>query len=77
MEEHPDMWAGTKEAFGLQLVLLMEFYQIEDPATAVSSSRAMRELFGPGNQVDNRQPLEREWARHGIQLIRMLLDVPG
>jgi hypothetical protein len=54
------MWAGTTEAFGLQLVLLMEFAELDIGSSG--SHELMKLVFGPGSAIQN-EPLEVAWAR--------------
>lgn len=65
MRERPAMWAGTKEAFGLQLLLLVELDHVREFAKHMPSTtqlKLMNQLFGPGNIVRN-EPLDEEWAK--------------
>jgi hypothetical protein len=60
MSEAPGMWAFTQEGFGLQVILLVEFAELD---VGPSDKHALMKLvFGPGNTVSS-LPLEDEWAR--------------
>jgi hypothetical protein len=68
MRARPMMWAGTKESFGLQLVLLAEVAlhpQLEG-ATAIAPMRELMQLlFGPGNAVPV-DPIDDAWAAERV-----------
>lgn len=71
MHERPTMWASTQEAFGLQLALLIEVHELyEDKKTP--SHIVMTRIFGPGNTVSH-EPLDDDWAKHRVELVRRML----
>lgn len=74
--QRPQMWAGTKEAFGLQLVLLVEIFFLNTAAQAAQSNEHSRKLmpliFGPGNTVSPDR-LDDEWARERVVIVRRYL----
>lgn len=67
MSDRPRMWAGTKEAFALQLVLLVEIVQLPDAMG--NDTHLMTKLFGPGNAVPQ-DALTDEWAHQSVAIIR-------
>lgn len=72
MAARPQMWAGTKEAFVLQLILLAEVSWIGTPERFAIHQQAMtRTLWGPelgcAIPVD---ALTEEWARNCVVIAR-------
>jgi hypothetical protein len=65
MGERPLMWAGSQEAFALQLVLLAEI-------TGVTPREAMKTLY-KGPVVDCRKDLDEEWAKEAVTKITSLI----
>lgn len=75
MHDRPMMWASTCEAFGLQLVLLVEVFELDRPITFKTPTHtAMEKVFGPGNTVLN-APLEEVWAINRVNAIYRLLRI--
>jgi hypothetical protein len=73
MAKTPGMWGSTKESFGLQLVLLMEFHQKDEPDFWKKASyEAMKTVFGPGPIVST-EPLDDVWAKRAVALTRAFL----
>jgi hypothetical protein len=66
MRHRPSMWAGTKEAFGLQLVLLAEVFRL---GAMTRSHELMLLIFGPGNTVP-RDDIDETWARDRVDIVR-------
>lgn len=67
---YPNMWGSSQESFGLQLVLLAEFAELDvHPGNRVTKDQLMRLVFGPGNIVQS-GPLEDAWARERIGNVR-------
>ena len=64
MHATPQMFAGTKEAFGLQLVLLAEM-------VGVDTCELMVALFGPGG-VPN-EDLDDTWAQERVGILSDIL----
>jgi hypothetical protein len=74
MEARPEMWAASKESFGMQLLLLLEFFELETPQARVHgprrpTMRLIASLFGPGPAVPT-DPLTPEWAKEKICIVR-------
>jgi hypothetical protein len=72
MAERPTTWAGTKEAFILQLVLLAEISHLGTPERFHDRQQAMMaELCGPGAgcsvPID---PITPEWAARAVETAR-------
>lgn len=71
MHARPGMWAGSKEAFALQVVLLVEI---------VSENFECRRLlakFFPGTNRVSSDPLDDAWARGIVEIARAALSVPN
>jgi len=60
------MWAGTREAFGLQIVAFVEMllWPEGDPPNG-ATAELMKRLFGPGSVVST-EPIEPAWARQAV-----------
>jgi len=73
MKARPGMWAGTKEGFGLQLALLVDFYQLErEPGSKFPGHIVMRTIFGPGNAIPQ-EPVEDAWAAAAVDAVVKML----
>lgn len=73
MEERPSMWATNMESYGLQLVLLAEFAELDmEPGNRILKDRLMNLVFGPGNIVHD-GPLEDAWAKERLNNVRRAL----
>jgi hypothetical protein len=69
------MWGSSKESFGMQLVMLVEFYELTKPEMYKRPVRdVMAKLFGPGPVIPA-TPLEDDWARAGVATIRLILGI--
>jgi len=65
MHARPGMWAGSKEAFALQVLLLVEIVSKDD----FDKRRLLRKFFPGTNTVAN-EPIEDGWARHVVDTAR-------
>jgi len=75
MEATPQMWGSTMESFGLQLCLLIEFWECDIPPEDRTEQRVMmRLLFGNGPAVPHAY-LEDEWARIVVRDVRRHLRI--
>ena len=78
MHDRPQMWASSTEAFGLQLVLLVEVFEVFELSKPIAAKTpthvAMERVFGPGNTVLN-APLEEVWAINRVNQIYSLLRI--
>lgn len=71
MEQCPEMWAGTKEAFGLQLILLVDvLHHTNSNTTKVHELMGL--VFGPGNSTPM-EFLNDVWARERVEIVRKYL----
>lgn len=76
MFARPEMWAASNEAFGLQLCLLVEVYQLDvEPSSKIPTDKLMAGLFGPGPVVKT-EPLNVEWAQSAALAVRKILASP-
>jgi len=75
MHDRPGMWASTQEAFGLQLALLVEVYELDiEPSSKMPQHVIMQRIFGPGNSVSV-EPLEESWAQSTAAMIMAMIKV--
>ena len=70
MHARPGMWASSKEAFVLQILLLVE---IATGCDAVDLHRLLREFFPGTNAVPN-EPFDDAWARQIVEIARKELE---
>lgn len=68
MAARPLMWAGSREAFGLQLVLLVEIATQDGFLRAA----AMRAVFGPGVTIG--EGYDEAWARKATAAAKALIE---
>lgn len=71
MADRPLAWAATREAFGLQLVLLVEIGRGR-PSHVEASREAMRAVFGPGPAIG--EGYDEAWARQAAAAARALVE---
>lgn len=64
MHATPDMWAGSKESFALQVALLVEI------ATEDFEVHRLLKKFFPGTNRISGDPFDDEWARNIIEIAR-------
>lgn len=70
MADRPFAWAATREAFGLQLVTLVEMVRGTHPKTA--SQEAMRAVFGAGTTIG--EGFDVEWTQQATAAARALVE---
>lgn len=72
MHARPSMWAGSKEAFALQVALLIEIasedFDCQQPVK--HSSHALLQKFFPGRNSVPSEPIDDAWARDVIEIAR-------
>lgn len=71
MGDRPAMWASSREAFALQVVLLVDVAADEAVGSAL-----FRTLFPGTASTVLSEPLDDAWARHVVELARQELPVP-
>lgn len=76
MLERPLCWGSTRESFGLQLMMLVDFYEMQVPATFKTPTySSMQKLFGPGPTSSFKEPLDEIWADGAVRAIRLILKI--
>ena len=65
MHAHPGMWSGSKEAFALQVMLLVEIVSDDN----FEGQRLLKKFFPGTNGVTN-EPIDDEWARRAVEIAR-------
>lgn len=74
MEARPEMWASTREAFGLQLLTFAEmFLWPHGEIPRDETNELMRRLFGPGPVVST-DPIDVAWASKVIATVRAFIE---
>lgn len=70
MSDRPFAWASTREAFGLQLVTLVEMVRGTRPTSA--SQEALRAVFGAGPTIG--EGYDKAWAQRAAAAARALVE---
>lgn len=65
MHARPRMWAGSKEAFALQLLLLVEIVAEEN-----FDCRSLLGKLFPGTNAISNDPIDDAWARGAVEIAR-------
>lgn len=73
MESRPEMWASTREDFGLQIVVFVEMLLWPEGASSNPEMlELMRRLFG--GPVGSSAPIDTAWARQAVAAARGFIE---
>lgn len=76
MEMHPGMWAFTREAFAMQLLVLAELW-LNDTKGSESTRQLLPQLLGHQSVGLDllTQQVDDEWARESIRKTKLFLKM--